>query len=69
VLHLDADWFESTIICLNTLFEKVASGGVVIIDDYYTWDGCSRAVHEYLAKTQATERISMLGHVCYLRKN
>jgi xanthine dehydrogenase molybdopterin-binding subunit B len=25
--------------------------------DYFIWDGCSRAVHDYLSKTQSTDRI------------
>lgn len=48
VLRLDADWYESTLICLKHLYPHVAPGGVVIIDDYGAWDGCARAVHEFL---------------------
>ena len=57
LLRLDADWYESTMICLEHLFDKVVSGGVILIDDYYTWDGCSRAVHDFLSKRQAPEKI------------
>jgi O-methyltransferase len=57
VFRLDGDWYESTMLCLEHLWPLVSRGGVVIIDDYYTWDGCSRAVHEYLARVQATERL------------
>jgi len=48
VLRLDADWYESTLTCLKYLYPHVAPGGVVIIDDYEPWDGCARAVHEFL---------------------
>ena len=27
----------------------VTPGGIVIIDDYYNWDGCARAVNEFVA--------------------
>jgi O-methyltransferase len=57
VLRLDGDWYESTILCLEHLWPLVSIGGVVIIDDYYTWDGCSRAVHDHLSRVQASERI------------
>jgi O-methyltransferase len=49
VLRLDADWYESTRLCLETLNPHVASGGLILIDAYFVWDGCARAVHEYLA--------------------
>jgi hypothetical protein len=57
VLRLDADWYESTRQCLQALYPHVARGGLILIDDYYSWDGCARAVHEYLAQRDAQERI------------
>lgn len=68
LLRLDADWYESTMICLENLFDRVAPGGLVIIDDYYAWDGCSRAVHDFLSCKSATERIRSMGSVCFLIK-
>src|SRR5690606_10553053 len=44
ILRLDGDWYESTMCCLTNLFDKVAPGGVIMIDDYYVWEGCTRAV-------------------------
>ncbi len=49
VLRLDCDWYESMKICLSELMPLVVPGGIVIVDDYYAWDGCARAVHEYLS--------------------
>lgn len=70
VLRLDADWYESTIECLRRLYPLVRSGGIVIVDDYYVWDGCSRAVHEYLYETSATTRIRQSREgVCYFIKS
>lgn len=43
VLRLDGDWYDSTILCLEHLWPLVSPGGLVIIDDYYPWDGCSKA--------------------------
>jgi hypothetical protein len=48
VLRLDGDWYDSTRVCLEHLVPFVADHGVVIIDDYYEFDGCARAVNEYL---------------------
>jgi len=57
LLRLDADWFESTRQCLEHLFERVTPGGLVILDDYYTWAGCARAVHTFLAEHRRPETI------------
>jgi O-methyltransferase len=68
LLRLDADWYDSTITCLEHLFEYVAPGGLILVDDYYAWDGCSRALHDFLSRRSATERIRSFGDVCYLLK-
>jgi hypothetical protein len=49
VLRLDTDWYESTRHTLEHLYPRLVSGGVLIIDDYGAWEGCQRAVDEYLA--------------------
>jgi O-methyltransferase len=48
VLRLDGDWYASTKVCLDALVPQLADDAIVIIDDYYAWDGCARAVHEWL---------------------
>lgn len=57
LLRLDGDWYESTMICLRHLEPLVAEEGVILIDDYYAWDGCARAVHDYLARNDLAYRI------------
>jgi len=68
LLRLDGDWYDSTMTCLTSLFGHVAQGGIVIIDDYHTWDGCSRAVHDFLAHHGSSLRIRQWSNdVCYIR--
>jgi len=68
ILRLDGDWYDSTMVCLENLYPLVAENGIIIIDDYYTWDGCSRAVHDYLSKNNLPLRISQtLNGVCYIK--
>lgn len=50
VLRLDADWYESTKICLEKLYDKVVIGGVIIIDDYGHWIGAKLATDEFRNK-------------------
>ncbi len=50
LLRLDTDWYESTRHELEHLYPRLASGGVLIIDDYGHWEGARRAVDEYFAQ-------------------
>jgi O-methyltransferase len=47
--HLDGDWYESTMTCMTRIAPLLASRGRIVLDDYYKWSGCRRAVDEYLA--------------------
>ncbi|HXD78100.1 MAG TPA: TylF/MycF/NovP-related O-methyltransferase [Puia sp.] len=70
LLRLDGDWYESTMDCLTNLYPRVAPKGVIIIDDYFTWEGCSKAVHDYLSATKSSSRIhTSAGGVCFIIKN
>lgn len=57
ILRLDADWYDSILQSLEKFYPLLAEGGLVLLDDYYTWDGCSRAVHDYLSVTKSKARI------------
>ena len=48
LLHLDGDWYDSTMVCLEHLYDKVSPGGVIQIDDYGHWAGARKALHEFL---------------------
>ncbi len=47
LLHLDGDWYESTKVCLESLYDGIVPGGILIIDDYGYWNGCKKAVDEF----------------------
>jgi O-methyltransferase len=69
ILRLDGDWYDSTMECLVHLYPKVHQGGLILIDDYYTWDGCARAVHDYLSRNSLPARIYQSREgVCYIIK-
>ncbi|MFE3105275.1 TylF/MycF/NovP-related O-methyltransferase [Nocardia tengchongensis] len=57
LLRIDCDWHDSVLVCLETLFDQVSPGGVVIIDDYFYYDGAAVAVHEFLGRRSAPFRI------------
>jgi|GEM_PF-614944 len=68
ILRLDADWYESTMDCLVQLFPKINFGGILIVDDYYTWEGCSKAIHDYLSSNKLPYRINSYKGICYIEK-
>lgn len=49
-LHLDTDYYGSTLHELEHLYPRLASGGLLFIDDYGHFEGCRRAVDEYFGR-------------------
>ena len=49
LLHVDADFYESVRLSLETWFPKISAGGYVQFDDYGAFVGCTRAVDEFLS--------------------
>lgn len=47
VLRLDGDMYSSTMDALEPLYDRVAPGGFVIVDDYGAVPGCAQAVHDF----------------------
>ena len=47
ILRLDTDFYESTLVELEVLYPKLANGGILIIDDYGSYQGAKKAVDEY----------------------
>lgn len=45
--HLDCDWYDSVITCLMRIEPHLSPGGILVIDDYFDWSGCKKAVDEY----------------------
>ena len=49
ILRLDTDWYESSKIELEKLYDNVVKGGLIIFDDY-CWKHCpgvEKALHEF----------------------
>jgi O-methyltransferase len=62
LLHLDGDWYDSVYLCLEQLYDSVVPGGIVIIDDYTNWEGCTKAVHDFLSKRNIPEKIKQFNN-------
>lgn len=57
LLHLDVDLYASYKVCLEHLFPKVATGGIVLFDEYgstESYPGAKKAIDEYFKSTLYT---------------
>ena len=59
LLRLDGDLYESTADALHALYDRVASGGYVIVDDYAV-PPCRSAVMDYRAARGITDTIEVI---------
>ena len=73
ILRLDTDWYDSTKVELETMWDNLVWGGVLILDDYYYWKGQQDAVDEFFKGTKYENRIQRFqtqgSHIGYLFKN
>ena len=63
VLRLDGDLYESTILALNSLYDKLSLGGYVIVDDYHVVSGCRNAIGDFLAARRITSPLNEIDGV------
>ena len=49
VLRLDGDYYDSTMVALQALYDRVSPGGFVIIDDYGVLEPARRATDDFCA--------------------
>ena len=70
VLRLDGDLYESTMDALNPLYAKVASGGFIIVDDYFAVPQCARAITDFRATHGIGDPINKIDDMSvYWRKS
>ena len=50
LLRLDTDWYQTTRHELKHLYPRLAAGGVLVLDDYGSFEGARKAVDEYFAE-------------------
>jgi O-methyltransferase len=52
LLNIDADWYDSVKLSLETFYNAVVPRGFISMDDYGAWPGCRRAVDEFFHSRQ-----------------
>jgi hypothetical protein len=46
---MDGDFYESTKVVFEELYDQVVPGGALIVDDYGSFEGCRKATEEFFA--------------------
>lgn len=54
--HIDCDWYDSVMVCLERIVPHLVQGGILVIDDYDSWSGCRQAVDDFFRERQAEFR-------------
>jgi hypothetical protein len=71
LLRIDGDWYSSVKTVLEQLYDQISPDGYIILDDYYDWQGCALAVHEFLWTHRLPHRIvtQRTGDTVVIRKH
>jgi len=59
VLRLDADMYGSTTQIFEALYDRVTSGGIIIVDDY-SGESCRKAVHDFRDRRAITSPLQVI---------
>jgi hypothetical protein len=69
LLHIDVDVHDATVCILENLFKRIVPGGVLMLDDYGTIEGETRAVDAFLAGTDyKIEKLPYSPTPAYIRR-
>ena len=71
ILRLDTDWYESSKYELEQMYDNVVTGGVIIFDDYYHWDGQRRATDDFFKSKNISYDFLNIGNcktICYYKE-
>lgn len=60
ILHVDADWYESTRLAIETFWPRVSYGGYLVVDDYVSekYPGVRAAVDELVDHVTVTSKFA-----------
>jgi O-methyltransferase len=47
LLHCDADWYDPVLLVLETFYDRMPAGAVIILDDFGYWEGAREAFYDF----------------------
>lgn len=66
--HIDCDWHDSVMVCLEQIEPHLVRGGTLVIDDYDDWSGCKTAVDAYFANRRQGYEFVMKSRLHIIRR-
>jgi hypothetical protein len=49
---------------MEYLFPRLVKGGIIVIDDYGHWQGCKKAIDEYIIENDIKIFLSRVDYSC-----
>lgn len=69
LLNIDVDLYKPTHDCLTYLYNRVARGGIIILDDYNGFPGATKAIDEFFAtKAEYIKKLPWSASPSYIVK-
>jgi len=68
LLHIDVDLYEPTKVVLETFYEHVVKGGVIVLDDYGAFAGANKAVDEFFGVNAEVKKLPFSNAIGYIVK-
>jgi hypothetical protein len=69
LLNLDTDIYEPAVVVLENLYPRVVRGGVVVLDDYGTFPGETKAIDDYFSdKSVKIRKLPFCMTPCYIKR-
>lgn len=53
--HIDCDWYDSVLLCLNRIEPHLVRGGTLVLHDY--WEGSRKAVKDYFDRVLKSDYV------------
>jgi len=62
LLHCDADWYDSVLLVLNTFYDRIPDGGIILLDDFGHWEGCREAYYDFCSEKGIKPLLERAGY-------
>jgi hypothetical protein len=68
LLHIDVDLYEPVKEILEQLYDRVSTGGIIILDDYGTFAGTNKAVDDFFNNRAEVKKLPFSNTISYIVK-
>jgi hypothetical protein len=68
LLHIDVDLYEPVKEILEQLYDRVSTGGIIILDDYGTFAGTNKAVDDFFNNKAEVKKLPFSNTISYIVK-